>query len=107
MLRGFLVSEKDTQGPRRVPVSASLVVGRAADCGFILDDSGASRRHMQIVDRGGDFHWKDLGSTNGTMVNGSRMLEGRLKAGDLLQIGDTVLRFEVEVLPDAVVSPDD
>lgn len=107
MLRGFLVSEKDIQGPRRVPIHTSIVLGRAADCGFVLDDAAASRRHLQIVDRGGDFHWKDLGSTNGTVVNGARMLEGRLKSGDRLQIGDTVLRFELEEIPAEVRSPDD
>jgi sigma-B regulation protein RsbU (phosphoserine phosphatase) len=52
------------------------------------------------MERGGEFHWKDLGSTNGTILNGSRMLEGRLRPGDFLQIGEAVIRFEVEEVPD-------
>lgn len=107
MLRGFLVSEKDVLGPRRVPVATALTVGRAPECGFVIEDGAASRRHLQIIDRGGDFYWKDLGSTNGTVVNGSRMLEGRLKAGDRLQIGDTVLRFDVEEVEETGPSPEE
>jgi len=105
--RGFLVSEKDSRGLRRVPIHGSIVVGRSADCGFVIDDTAASRRHFQIVDRGGEFHWRDLGSTNGTVLNGSRMLEGRLKPGDRLQVGETVLRFEVEEAPEAAPAPED
>ena len=97
MLRGYLIAEEDG---RSVAVGRSLVVGRTRDCGFAIDDSAASRRHVEITCREGGFVWKDLGSTNGTLLNGSRMLAGELKHGDAIQIGETVLRFEVEETPE-------
>lgn len=109
MLQGYLVDEA---GGQRVPVGSSLVVGRTRECGLTIDDTGASRRHFEIVMRrasssGGatSFVWKDLGSTNGTLVNGKRMLAGELQHGDCLQVGDTVLRFEIEEAPDLPPEP--
>lgn len=100
MQRGYLVCESDFGEKRRVPVGPSLTLGRAVDCGFVIDDAAASRRHVQITVDSGLFRWKDLGSTNGTQMNGQPMLEGVLKQGDELQVGETVMRFEVEDVPD-------
>jgi len=90
---GFLVDEADG---RRVAVGQSLVVGRTRDCGFVIDDSAASRRHFEITPRNDIFVWKDLGSTNGTVVNGARMLAGELRHGDRIQVGETAMLFQVE-----------
>ena len=67
---------------------------------------GASREHVKITVREGRFLWEDLGSTNGTLVNGAAMLNGELRPGDSLQIGDTVLRFEAEDTPAQAATPD-
>ena len=71
-------------------------IGRSGDNVVVLDgDDYASARHAR-VESGLDGTWAvDLGSTNGTYLNGER-LEGRrkLREGDLLQVGDTELRFE-------------
>jgi pSer/pThr/pTyr-binding forkhead associated (FHA) protein len=86
-----------------VPVGAAFeagpvptTVGRSDDNVVVLDgDDYASGRHAR-VESGLDGTWViDLGSTNGTYVNGER-IEGRtrLHEGDLLQVGDTELRFE-------------
>ncbi|MCX5757729.1 MAG: FHA domain-containing protein [Candidatus Hydrogenedentes bacterium] len=109
MLRGFLVVEAGGPAGKRIPVPApgedagrplavspALVIGRSVDCGFVIEDTAASRRHVSITARGDSFHWRDLGSMNGTTMNGARMLEGVLKPGDRIGIGETVLRFEVE-----------
>lgn len=98
MLRGFLTDETDG---RRIAVATTLVVGRTRECGLSIEDSAASRRHIEITARQNSFVWKDLGSTNGTLLNGARMLAGELHHGDRLQIGQTVLRFEVEEIPDS------
>lgn len=97
VLRGYIIHEAEG---RRVPVGAAIKVGRTRECGLVLDDSAASRMHLEIRARGAGFHWRDLGSSNGTIVNGARMLAGELKHGDRIQIGETVLSFEVETLPD-------
>lgn len=101
MKRGFLL---DQAMGRRAEVGAGIVLGRTRDCGFVIDDSGASRRHVEVSPRGHGFVWKDLGSTNGTLLNGARMLAGELKHGDRIQIGDTVILFEVEDDPDSDAS---
>jgi serine phosphatase RsbU (regulator of sigma subunit) len=95
--------------PRRLPVAedTEFYVGRAVDCGMVIDDGAASRQHASITCNDGAFIWKDLGSTNGTLLNGARMLEGKLSHGDRMQIGETVLRFEIEeVEGDGVSAPD-
>ena len=97
MLRGYIIVDSDG---RRVPVEDSLVVGRTTDSGLMIDDNAASRRHMEIKARPDTFVWKDLGSTNGTILNGAKMLAGELKNGDRIQIGETTLTFEVHGKPE-------
>ncbi|MDQ1256451.1 MAG: Serine phosphatase RsbU [Candidatus Hydrogenedentes bacterium] len=96
MRRGFLVLESDGEEGRRTPLKDSLVIGRTSDCDVVIHDSAASRRHVKVFTRGDSFFWKDLGSTNGTLINGRAMLEGELHPGDVIGIGATVVRFEVE-----------
>ncbi len=93
MLKGFLTVEPN--GPR-VPVGARAVVGRTRDCTVMIEDAAASRKHLEVNAKGDKFHWKDLGSTNGTVLNGASMLAGELKDGDVFQIGETRLRFNQE-----------
>lgn len=102
MLRAYLVS--DRAGDRAL-VDSVLTIGRTRDCNVVIDDGAASRRHVEIKARDGGFVWKDLGSTNGTLINGKHMLGGKLKDGDLLQIGESVFRFEIEHVPDAPGTP--
>lgn len=99
MLRGYVIVDSDG---RKVPVEDSLVVGRTSDSGLAIEDSAASRRHMEIKARPNTFVWKDLGSTNGTILNGAKMLAGELKHGDRIQIGETTLTFEVHGKPEPV-----
>jgi sigma-B regulation protein RsbU (phosphoserine phosphatase) len=105
--RAYLVCETATTGPQEVTIGTSLTLGRAGDCGFVIDDAAASRRHVMISLRNGQYFWRDLGSTNGTLINGARMLEGLIKKGDKLQIGETVLRFDFEELPDDPIAKDE
>jgi serine phosphatase RsbU (regulator of sigma subunit) len=102
VLKGYVVKEATGE---RVPVNGTLIIGRTAECGLLIEDSAASRRHVEITARGGSFVWKDLGSTNGTCVNGARMLAGELKPGDIMKIGETALSFEVEDVPDLPAAP--
>jgi pSer/pThr/pTyr-binding forkhead associated (FHA) protein len=77
-------------------VSAATTVGREPGSGLWLDgDEFASSRHARI-EPGLDGAWvEDLGSTNGTFVNGGRVTTKRLlQPGDVLRVGQTELRFE-------------
>ena len=76
------------------------VLGRGSDAGFQINDHGVSRRHARIhrTPEGG-FHLTDLGSTNGTYLNGVRIASAEVHEGDRVQIGTvTVLRFSMREL---------
>ena len=73
--------------------AAECVVGRDASATFVLDDNLASRRHFKIVAEGGSWFVEDLGSTNGTVVNGQRAMRQRLADGDQIRAGNTRLTF--------------
>ncbi len=66
-------------------------IGRERSSGIVLDDDGASLRHAVIDELGGDFFIKDPGSSNGTYVNGKRIVETKLQSGDHIAIGRHVL----------------
>jgi hypothetical protein len=80
----------------RVPLGELTVsIGRLPECTIPLADSNVSRRHCEIRTVGRGFVVKDLGSTNGTKVNGIRIESERiLNDGDIVSVGSTHLRFE-------------
>jgi hypothetical protein len=71
-----------------------LLIGRASDAAIRLDDTGVSRRHAEIRREGDDVVLVDLGSTNGTTVNGRTVERVRLSPGDRIELGGSVLVFE-------------
>ena len=79
----------------RVPIAEEPVtIGRMADCAVVLTDESVSRRHAEVQRRGSSIVVVDLGSTNGTKVNGAGIRERRLNDGDEITVGATTLRFE-------------
>ena len=79
----------------RISISTPQLLGRNDDCGVVLAGSNVSRHHAEIrADQHGLFI-VDLGSTNGTMVNGIAIDNHRLLHADLVTIGDHELRVEV------------
>jgi serine phosphatase RsbU (regulator of sigma subunit) len=81
---------------RRVPVGASLVVGRGSACDLVIRDLAASRRHLEIVRTGGGYLCRDLDSSNGTRVNGEKITSCELESGDVIRIGTTSMNFMLE-----------
>jgi two-component system cell cycle response regulator len=81
----------------RKGVSGIATIGRATRSELVLSDAGISWRHARIEDRG-DAWWAlvDLGSTNGSVVNGEKRAETLLAHGDKVVLGRTVLRFELQ-----------
>jgi len=71
-------------------------VGRAPDNDVVVSDPATSGRHGRIEVRGGAFWISDLGSTNGTLVNGEPVIERQLSNGDLIAIGQNTIRFTLE-----------
>jgi hypothetical protein len=83
-----------TEG-RRIPVAdRPVVIGRLSSCDIPLGDPQVSRRHAEVRRDPEGFTVFDLGSTNGTVVNGSPVRERRLADGDELRIGSATIRFE-------------
>jgi FHA domain-containing protein len=74
---------------------SQLTIGRAADNDLVLPDSRVSRYHARIAGRRGTLVYADLGSTNGSRVNGVQVGELVLGAGDRIELGDTVIMVEV------------
>ena len=80
----------------RIPLGATPVsIGRLPDCTVPVTDANVSRRHAEVRAAGNGFVVADLGSTNGTKVNGVRIQGEQLLAdGDIVSVGSTHLRFE-------------
>ncbi|MBM4359405.1 MAG: GGDEF domain-containing protein [Deltaproteobacteria bacterium] len=80
---------------RRLPLApdAAITFGRASGCEVVLDDATVSRRHARIAFRAGHYILEDFGSTNGVLVNQTRVGEARLGDGDQLRIGRTIYKF--------------
>jgi FHA domain-containing protein len=76
----------------RVAVSDGLSLGRADDNAVKLRDSRASRHHARIVADGTGWSVEDLGSSNGTFVDGAQVRRARLDRGQTLTIGETPLK---------------
>lgn len=74
---------------------ASMIVGRGTDVQIRVDDEGISRRHIElVVNHTGQVMVRDLGSLNGTFVNGEKKAEHYLSDGDRISLGSTtILKF--------------
>jgi hypothetical protein len=82
---------------RTYPLSVgSTVIGRGDQANLRLPDVGISRRHARLDFDGGQVVLTDLGSTNGTSVNGQRVSAVALNPGDMIQLGTTTLTFRVD-----------
>lgn len=80
---------------RLFPIEGVLVLGRAPGCEVLLDDDSVSRRHAEVERSGAMVVLRDLGSANGTSVNGEPITEETvLHPGDLVQLGVVELAFE-------------
>jgi hypothetical protein len=89
--RGALVSVAD--GRSHALDRPTMTIGRLPECDVVVDDAGASRQHAEVRRTDDGFVLSDLGSTNGTLVNGTSIREHLLEDGDRITIGETALEF--------------
>ncbi len=74
-------------------LAGQITVGRHTDNDIQLLDPEVSKHHLSIEELGGAFVLRDLGSANGTLVNGEQQSTMNLKTGDVIEVGNTRLRF--------------
>src|SRR5580765_1081573 len=74
--------------------NGTTTVGRVSDNAFEIAEASVSSHHAEITLRGNDVVIKDLGSTNGTFINGEKVEEGVLKPGQILRLGMIEMRLE-------------
>src|SRR5436190_23824555 len=101
-----LVITKGVGTGRDHAIGPECVLGRAPDVDFVLEDVGISRRHCRVRPEGAGFVVEDLGSRNGTLVNGNRVQLHALVDGDVLRTGgvEMVFRSDAVAAPAAVVT---
>ncbi|MDQ3572206.1 MAG: FHA domain-containing protein [Actinomycetota bacterium] len=82
----------------RYDLFGGLAIGRAAEADVRIDDRFASGIHCRLYSRGPSYYVEDMGSTNGTYLNGGQLRgESLLSDLDEVRIGDTEFRFELDV----------
>jgi adenylate cyclase len=94
----------------RVPPGRTIVVGRAAECDLSIQDPTVSRRHAEVELMDGELRIQDLGSTNGTFLNGRKVKEALAPAGARVAFGKVtfdVLRDQLPVPLPAVLTGED
>lgn len=94
----YLTVQSGSETGRKHPVvDDRMVLGRHPDCDIVLDSAAVSRQHAALLRAGGEYYIEDLGSRNGTFLNG-QLVQGRqeLEHGDRLRICDVTLEFVAE-----------
>lgn len=88
--------EPGSSSPQSFPLTkAPFIIGRAEECDCPIPNTRISRRHAEILLESGVYRVHDLGSTNGTFLNGQRIDSALLQDGDLLLIADSELSFHL------------
>src|SRR5580658_1308992 len=94
-----------TAGPSILLDKPILLLGRHPECDIQLNSRKVSRRHCCIAQVRDYLVVRDLGSTNGVRINGNRVLEGKLKAGDELTIGNFKYQICWDLPGEPLVTP--
>lgn len=90
----------DLDGQRYSLNAGSIILGRSSEADILVDDTGVSRKHLEIRTQGGGTRAVDLGSTNGSFVNGQRVQgEADLSDGSIITMGRTRMTFRLIPVP--------
>src|SRR5271170_2438826 len=87
------ISGKYQGGEFPIAPDKQIIVGRSSDLDMVLVEDMVSRKHARIAMQGDQIWIEDFGSTNGTFVNGEKIKRARLKEGDRVLIGTSILKL--------------
>jgi hypothetical protein len=74
-------------------MNREIIIGRSSDLDMVLVEDMVSRKHAKISTTNGDIYIEDLGSTNGTFVNGEKVTRSRLNEGDRILVGTSIIKM--------------
>ena len=100
----LVITQGDNIGREYVIEKSTIRVGSLPESDLTIDDETVSRNHLEIRKEKDGYVLKDLGSTNGTFINGTKVKEAYLHSGSLIKIGKTEVKFvpqdeEIEIYP--------
>jgi pSer/pThr/pTyr-binding forkhead associated (FHA) protein len=87
-------------------LDTEILIGRSSDLDMVLVEDMVSRQHSRITTHGGEFFIEDLGSTNGTFVNGEKVSKKRIKEGDRILVGTSIIKLVTSAEGNENTSPD-
>ena len=95
------ISGKYQGGEFPLRMNREIIIGRSSELDMVLVEDMVSRKHAKISTQGGEVYIEDMGSTNGTFVNGEKVTRGRLAEGDRILVGTSIIKM-VSVDPQEV-----
>ena len=104
----LILLKKDGGGKEFQLPAAITIIGRRPDCDLCIPLKEISRRHCELELHGGALTLRDLGSSNGTYLNGQKIeQQAEIKAGDTIKIGPIMFSIQIDGQPGNVKSVDD
>src|ERR1700722_10549146 len=94
LVHGVEVRWKDSRGPHVIELDGPTVIGSASDSGIAVSDPAVSRIHAELDPRADGLWLRDLGSRNGTFIEGIQVVIGRVPDGATLTVGSTPLTVQ-------------
>jgi pSer/pThr/pTyr-binding forkhead associated (FHA) protein len=99
------ISGKYQGGEFPIAAEKQILIGRSSDLDMVLVEDMVSRKHARIAMQTDQIWIEDLGSTNGTFVNGEKIKRARLKEGDRVLIGTSILKLIAGDAPKEGMAP--
>src|SRR4026208_562560 len=87
------IAGRSQAGEFPLRMNREIIIGRSSDLDMVLVEDMVSRRHAKISSTDAEVYIQDLGSTNGTFVNGEKVSRSRLQEGDRILVGTSIIKM--------------
>lgn len=102
----FVLVQKDGMTKDIAVTKPVQIIGRQTDCQIRIPSASVSRHHCEVALRDGRPSVRDLGSSNGTYVNGKKVTQSDLVAGDIVTVGDLIFSVRIDGKPERIDTED-